>query len=198
MAVVTEGFLEIQFEDGWRFQGQMVPEMGREDNVDGLRPSPLFVSGHKELAAILADSSNPIRSTEPYVPVVPVRGLPDDLSPELGQWLQPIKDDEGFVANWFTAREALEFGWTERTMRRRAMVNPKVAGLFDDCPRGFPLAKWPPDEPVLYAGQCYPGVEVEWVESYAEIVPGFYRDILPRFLNSGAVDRTRLVIAVWF
>ncbi len=156
-------------------------------------PEEFFASNHKELAAILADSGNPIRSSEPYTPVVPSRGLPPDLSGELTNWLQGESSD---TTTWFTAREATEFGWEERIMRRRAMVPREAAGLFAGCPRGFPFAGWPDGLQVSYSTWHRDGVTVDWLESYAEIVPDFVRDVLPRLAAMGSPDQVRLVVVV--
>jgi hypothetical protein len=83
-------------------------------------------------------------------------------------------------------------------MRRRAEVDPQVADLFADCSRGFPLAKWPQNLPIQVAGQMRGGAEVEWLESYAEVIADFCPEILPRFANAGPPDQTRLVVAVWY
>jgi hypothetical protein len=179
----------------------MVPNSDREYDPDEpeLMPEELFHSNHKELAAILTDTGKPIRSSEPYIPVVPRRGLPPDLSPELSAWLRRYEGESWFdatwyVTTWFTAREAAEFGWDDRIMRRQAYVRPEAAPLFAGCPRGFPLARWPAGVPVSYAGWSRDGVEVEWLESYAEIVPEFARDVLLRLTALGPPDHVRLIV----
>ena len=182
MGVDVSGYAEVTPAGRWEFAGRMVPNPEREYDPDEpeMMPDELFHSNHKELAAILTDTGNPIRSSEPYAPVVPRRGLPADLSSELAAWLRRHEGESWFAATWFTAREAAEFGWTNRVMRRRAYVAPQVAPLFAGCPRGFPWARWPAGVPVSYAGWSRDGVEVEWLESYAEIVPEFVRDVLPQ------------------
>jgi hypothetical protein len=198
MAVIIEGYLEPLSDDKWRFGGEMLPNDVDGDHPSQSRPSPFFESGVKELAAILADCFNPIRSSEQFVPLVPRRGLPADLSAALKAWLQQYVGEDSFACTWFTAREALAFGWTERIMRRRAEVDPRATGLFADCPKGFPQANWPKNLPIQIAGQMRGGVEVEWLATYAEIVADFYGQVLPRLINVGAPERTRLVVALWW
>jgi hypothetical protein len=200
LAVIIDGYAEISAAGEWRFTGEMIPNPERkyDPNVPELIPRPLFESGQKELAAILTGLYASIRATEPYMPVAPLRGLPDDLSPELAGWLRLHDGKVGFAANWFTKHELDMFGWEERLMRRQAMVEPRFAALFAGCPRGFPFAKWPKDVPITYAGQLRDGIEVEWIESYAEIVPEFCRDAIPQLSTLGPADHVRLVVAAFY
>lgn len=194
MGVSIEGFLEIaDARGGWRFAGGMVPN--RDDpERPAMSPKPFFESESKELAAILTGSGNPIRSAEPYATVVAPRGLPRDLSSEVAGWLRPDEGEPWFASTWFTAREALAFDWN-RIMRRRAMVDPRAAGLFASLPRGFQRAGWPPDVPVSYASYRQGGVTVEWLEPYADIAADFHSGVLPRLAEAGPPDAVRLAIA---
>ena len=89
-------------------------------------------------------------------------------------------------------------GGDDRIMRRQAYVTPQAAPLFKGCPRGFPLARWPADVPITFAGWSRDGVEVQWLQSYAEIVPEFVRDVLPQLAALGPPDQVRLVVeASW-
>jgi hypothetical protein len=197
MGVDIHCYAEVSLDSRWQFVGEMIPNPEHEYDPDepDLMPQPLFHSFHKELAAILTDSGNPIRSSVPYTPVVPPRGLPTDLSAELAGWLRRDEGATWLATNWFTRRELDAFGWEERIMRRRAMVDPRVAGLFAGCPQGFPLANWPAGVAVSYSGWMRDGVEVEWLESYAEIVSKFYSGVLPRLAGLGSPDQVRLVAA---
>lgn len=205
VGVDVYGYAEVRADSRWAFAGRVVPNPDREYDPDEpeVMPEALFHTDHKELAAILTDTGNPIRSSEPYTPVVPRRGLPPDLSPELSAWLRRYEGEPWFnpdwlATTWFTAGEAAAFGWDERVMKRRAYVPPPAAPLFVGCPRGFPLARWPAGVPVSYAGWSRNGVEVEWRESYAEIVPEFARDVLPRLPALGPPDEVRfVVVASW-
>lgn len=195
------GYAEVLVAEQWMFPGRMVSNLERhyEPEEPESMPEEFFHSYQKELAAILLDIDVPIRSIEPYTPVVPRRGLPRDLSPTLRAWLRASEEDDpssGFT--WFTAREVTEFGWEDRIMRRRAYVPREAASLFSRCPRGFPRANWPDGVPVSYAGWSADGVEVDWLESYAEIVPEFIHDVLPRLLGLGPREKVRLIIgAAW-
>ena len=200
MGVLINGYLEASDSAGWRFAGGTIPNPDRGDRPGEpeLVPEPFFQSFHKELAAILVGHGRPIRSAEPYTPVVPKRGLPADLSPELAAYLKLFEREDWFEASWFTGRELLTFDWTSRSMRRTAMVDERVAHLFADGRRGFPFAEWPAGIPIQIAGQSRDGVRVEWVELYAEVVRDFYSDVLPRVAALERPDDVRVVVtASW-
>jgi hypothetical protein len=200
MGVLIDGFLEVSCDGGWNFVGEMVDnsEHSFDPGEPGMMPKPLFRSGHKELAAILAGVSNPIRSKEAFVPVAGIRGLPSDLSSEVAAWLRSWADDPAFAASWCTARELLEFDWTGRIMQRQAMVDRRVAHLFAGGRRGFPWREWPQDVPMSCAAWMRDGVEVQWEESYAEIVGGFYSAILPQLKLHGSADEVRVVLSFFW
>lgn len=81
-------------------------------------------------------------------------------------------------------------------MRRRAMVDPRGRPVHR-LPAGFPLADWPAGVPVAYAEWSRGGVEVEWLESYAEIVSECDSDVLPRLAALGPPDQVRLVVSAF-
>jgi len=60
----------------------MIPNPDLEYDPEALPiiPEKLFHESVSEFAAILADTSNPIRSTEAYTPVVEVRGMTRPLA----------------------------------------------------------------------------------------------------------------------
>lgn len=196
MGVDIYGYAERALGDCWQFTGELVTNTEREYDPEAPEwmPKEVFHSSIKELAAILTGSGNPIRSSEPYIPVVPQRGLPVDLSPELNAWLRRYQDDVSAACTWFTCREATDFAWRSRLMRRRAYVPLEAAPLFAGCPRGFPLAHWPVGVPIKYAEWSRDGVEVEWVESYEEIVTEFVHEVLPQLTSLGQPDQVRLVV----
>ena len=195
MGISIEGFLEVS-RGVWGFAGEMVPnpDHAYDSNEPALMPKPFFESGHKELAAILAGVNNPIRSKEPFVPVAEARGLPPDMSPELAAWLGRWVGDPAFAGSWCTARELLEFDWTGRIMRRQAMVDSRAAHLFAGR-RGFPSKEWPKDVQMSYAVWMRDGVEVEWEESYAEIVGDFVSATIPQLRHYGPLDGVRVVLS---
>ena len=86
------------------------------------------------------------------------------------------------------------FDLSSRVMTREAYVPHEAANLFDDCPLGLPLDRWPSGTPVKIAGWSRDGVEVRWKETYATIVKEFV-DVVPTALaKAGSPDTTRLVV----
>jgi hypothetical protein len=207
MGVYLECYEEVLVEGVWLFAGEMIPNPRYRpdpglwaDDPHAERefmPRPLFESNSKELAAILTGVGDVIRSSEPYTPVVPRRGLPSDLSPQVAEWLR-LDHDDSVDENWFTRGELEALGWETRIMKRRAMVDPRVAGLFSGCPRGFPSTNWPKDLPVSFAEWQRDGITVEWLESYAEIAPDFHEDVPPRLAALGPPEGVRLVVASYW
>ena len=198
MGVWIEGFLEVVRDGAWYFSGRMIPNFlydpEEPEEEPEMIPEPLFTSEHKELSAILGGPFRTIRSHEPYVPIAEARGLPADASPEIAARLGARIGNPGFAATWYTARELLDFDWTGRIMRRRAMVDPRAAHLFTKGRRGFPWQEWPKDVEVGCAEWLRDGVPVEWEESYAEIADELCSDVLPRLRMQGPADEVRIVL----
>jgi hypothetical protein len=200
MGVSIFVYLETFRDGGWRFEGRVVPNPEHDYDPDEpeAAPEPFFESFEKELAAVLTGRGLRIRSDEDYVPVAPGRGLPPDLSPELEAFLPRHEGEAGFSANWFTGRELLDFGWEQRTMRRVAMVEPRVARLFSGDRRGFPFSEWPKGVPISFAEYLKGGVRVEWTETYADIARGFHDEVLPKVRQVGPPDDLRIVVAAYW
>lgn len=196
MAVDLYCYVERYDGGRWRLEGDLVPNGERKFDPDAprLAPSPVLHSVSKELAAILVDTGSAIRAVEPYTAIVPRRGKPHDLSPELAEYFRYFEGDDATVFSWFTARELATFDLSARIMTRQAYVPPEAAPLFAGCPFGFPLKDWPQGTPVSIAGWSRDGVEVCWRESYATIVQEFV-DVVPAALaKSGTPDANRLVV----
>ncbi len=195
MGVTLEGFAEVRSKGRWTLAGWTVPNPLHRFDPDEPRrmPEPIFESDQKELAAILMDTGRPIRSAEPYAGLVPRRGTPADVSPDLAAWLTRPTADESASITWFTASEARAFDWS-RFVRRRAYVPREAAHLFGGCPRGFPWDTWPPAIPVRIAEWSRDGEQVEWLESYEQVVSWFVHRILPRLDALGPHDDVRMIV----
>lgn len=162
-----------------------------------LVPRPLYESDQKELAAILLGIYGRIRSTEGYQTVPASPSLPDDLSPEIKLYFASLDaHSDGQPARCLLANDLLRFGWESRTMLCRAYVDPRVTHLFPRGQVGFPLASWPAEIPISYSEWSRNGVCVEWSETYASIVRGFVREVLPALAAHGSPTRL-LVTASW-
>ncbi len=196
--VDIEGYLELLRDGRWIFGGKMVanPEKQYDPEAPELRPEAFFESDQKALAAILTGSGN--RSSTDYTPVVPRRGFPEDLSPELQTWRSIYMGNP--VANWFTGQELAEFDMKGRTMRQSGMANdPRVvAYILSGRRRGLLVGGWLADLRISIAGWMPFGGTVEWIESYAETVAEFYQDVPQRLAAAGPPNEVRLVVtASW-
>ena len=204
MAVDIDVFVERSEAGRWRFAGRMIPNPELEycpDDPDepALVPEPMVRSYHKELACILTDTGFRMRTAVPFVPIVPRRNLPADASAELTDWFARIiaqeRSEHWLFINWFTAREVLEFDWRHRIILRCAMVDPQAAPLFADRPRGWPGKQWPAGIPQSMSMWRDGGIEVEWFETYAEIVPEFIKEVFPTLQAAANPDALRLLVS---
>jgi len=161
-----------------------------------LEPQPVYDTRNYALFAILADVRNPAHSDESYQPIAPRRGLPTDISAELAAW---AADEEAYAFGhtWYLLSELQAFPWHERKITKRAMVAPRVAPLFAGGQGSFPREQWPADEPISYADWLSGGVEVTWLETYAESAgQEFLENTLPVLASYGGADAVRVVL--WF
>ncbi|GHO61964.1 hypothetical protein KSC_008560 [Ktedonobacter sp. SOSP1-52] len=114
-------YVEQRIGDEWYFVGQMVEdELHQYDPDDALeyRPESIYDRRHYSLFAILAGVRND--QEEPFEPIAPLRGLPDDLSAELQVWYNYALYDEiagspnpekWFQTSWLTLEELARFDW---------------------------------------------------------------------------------------
>lgn len=196
MAVDLFCYIERQENRRWQFVGEIIPNEDRKYDPEApeLAPSYVLHSVNKELASILVGTGWAIRSVEPYTPVVPRRGTPSDLSPELTDYFRYFDDDEGTVFSWFTAAELIFFGLATRTMTRRAYVPVEAAPLFQGCPFGFPFKNWPSGVPITIAEWSRDGIEVTWRENYDTIIEHFAHVVPAALALAGPPTETRLVV----
>jgi hypothetical protein len=195
MGVDVYVFLEQERNGSWHFCGGLAPnpDYAYDCELPDYMPMPIFESTVKEYAAILTDSCNQIRATEPYTPVVPRRGKPKDCSPELAEWLPQFEDDPAASLNWFSLKELLDFDLASKVMKKTGMVSHDVAHLFEGCPMGFPGGAWSGG----LASWRASGVTVEWMESYADSIREFY-EMIPALTAMGQPAHLRLiVVASW-
>jgi hypothetical protein len=165
-------YLERRISEGWQFAGLMEentqPLTEAEEIEPAIRPVPLYSLRNSALFAILGNPwENPAWSTEYYEVIAPLRGLPPDLSPELRTWSGYWYYEDTIRGSWLQPQELLTFDWT-KTLRKRAMVDKRVAHLFGNGRRQFPHKRWTSHIPVSYATYMRDGREVTWVETYAE------------------------------
>jgi hypothetical protein len=167
-----------------------VPELGPQR-----KPKNLYQTRCRELFAILANVGNPIRAKAPFDFISEPRGLPSDASKELLDWHNHWKGD-AFAESWLLLEELLAFDWHGKTILRRGVVNPAAAHLFPPGRIGFPNAEWPTGIPISAANQGS-GVEVTWIDTYAQAVGQEFVDrTLTTLQHYGSPGLVRIVF--WF
>jgi hypothetical protein len=200
-------YAEIKRKDGWHLLGELeenseyYPE--EKPNAQMLKPVELYANRNYNLFSILADVRNPDGKTlgnQKFEVISPPRGLPEDLSPELHDWLKEreLEDDKGSDvsgSSWLLLSEVLQFDWHGKVMRYEAMVDARAAHLFDEN-EPFPLCQWPKDIPISYSAYKKDGTTVRWSDTYANAVGTDFFELLENLKKYGDPSQIRLVF--WF
>lgn len=197
-------YVEQRIGDEWSYVGQMVEnEIHQYDPDDALeyRPDSIYDMQNYALFAILAGVRND--REELFMPIAPLRGLPDDLSAELQIWYNYVLFDEetgefnteSLRASWLTLEELARFDWHGKRRKVYAHVDERVKHLFH--PESSPAWNdWPKDIPIDYdhIGKDSPYCNAIWTETYAEAAGSFLTEILDGLLNVyGHTSDVRLV-----
>lgn len=198
-------YVEQRIGDEWYYVGQMVEnELFQYDPDNGLeyRPDSIYDRRHYYLFAVLADVRND--SEEPFEPIAPLRGLPDDLSTELQVWYNYALHDElagapnpeaWFQASWLTLEELARFDWYGKRKKFYARVDERVKHIFH--PDSSPTWNdWPKDIPISYhhTSKDSPYCNAIWTSTYAEAVEPFLTEILNGLIEAyGPTSDVRLV-----
>jgi hypothetical protein len=206
MGTDIEVFTEQQSDESWHFAGQMESNSidyntfhDIYDDVPLYIPSSIYSNRNYNLFAILADVRNDY--DEKFEPISPLRGLPDNLPPELAAWYTSIQTGEegetlSLDAGWLTLEELANFDWHGKRRTGYGCVDDRVAHLFHPD-RPFPWDAWPADVPPRYSRsrKNSPYRNAIWTDTYADAVgPGFMQDVLAQLLKSyGASNNVRLV-----
>ena len=200
-------YAEIKKNNGWHHLGGVEenPEYYPEDepNAQLLKPVEFYSTRNYNLFGILADVRNPNGRTfdnQKFEVISPPRGLPKDLSPEIQNWLKDWEwedDEESDVSSpsWLLLSELLQFDWHNKVMRYEAMVDARVAHLFED-EKPFPYRQWPEGIEISYSQYHRDGVTVRWASTYAESVGKDFMDLLNDLRQHGEPSQIRLVF--WF
>jgi len=159
-------------------------------------PKELYSVRTYELFAILANVCNPMRAVTPFDYISKPRGLPQDISEELLDWYTSW-DGTAVAASWLLLNELLAFDWHGKQILRRGMVASEAAHLFPPGRRGFPFTEWPKGLPIAVSNQSRDGIEVRWIESYAEAVGDeFMIQTMDALHTYGNPEDVRVVL--WF
>lgn len=205
-------YAEIKKDGAWHLLGELKEnrEYYPEDNPNSqpLNPVELYNGRNYDLFSILADVRNPNGKTldnKPFDVIAPPRGLPEDLSAEIRNWLKNWEyedDDESGVGSsgvgspsWLLLSEVLQFDWDGKVMHYEAMVDARVARLFEES-KPFPYSKWPKEIPISYSTYQRDGVIVRWTDTYADSVGKDFMELLNTLKQHGEPSQIRLVF--WF
>ncbi len=192
-------YAEIQIDGTWQILTAPPPQV--EFTPADAQTSPphesievYYSNQNYDLFAMLADERNPSGRTvdnRSFDVIAQPRGLPADLSLELGDALSGDK-----IASWLLLAEVLEFDWYGKVMQYEAMVDARVAHLFEES-KPFPADdKWPKDIPIGYATWDRDGVTVRWTDTYAAAAPDFI-EFLEQLQQYGEPSQIRLVFRFW-
>lgn len=192
-------YAEVKREGVWHFAGAMEenPEYYPQENPKAQRVKPveIYRTRNYNLFAILADVRNPNGRTlngEKFEVIASPRGWPEDLSPELRNWFSSWEDDYLISPGWLLLSEILRFDWQRRRMRFEAMVDARVAPLFQED-KPFPHQKWPREIPTGFGGYLRAGVTVRWTATYADSVGPDALQLFEQLKKLGTPSRVRLV-----
>jgi len=132
MGSLVYQFIELRTNDGWHLINQPVEW------------PPWMDGGHRRLHSVLTGARQEVHG---YPPIVPERGLPNDLSHEFAANLQ--QNDPGiYCASWLLLSEILHADW-DRPFTRQGYVRQTDAHRFTDPPGPFP-SSFPREPGVQY------------------------------------------------
>lgn len=141
MGTYISMYVEQRIGDEWYYVGQMVENElypYTPDDTLEYRPESIYDRQHYYLFAVLAGVRND--SEEPFEPISPLKGLPDDLSAELQVWYNYALHDElagapnpekWFQASWLTLEELAHFDWHGKRKKVNASQSLTYAQIAD-------------------------------------------------------------------
>jgi hypothetical protein len=175
-----------------------------------------------ELFAVLAGVAR--LTNDGFQPIVPCRGLPEDLSPAIRAAAENPDGLWGHNYSWLTLKELLDFPWQEKKRRYEGYVDAQQYYLFKA--QGRPLQMFPGPEAFATAfdsgcsrkplfgreqivsnrkmdrylkagkGMQRKYTKIAFEIPYAEFCPLFLQETLPRLGTLGKPQDVRIVF--WF
>jgi hypothetical protein len=199
-------YAEVKRGDSWHLIGDLEDNYlcFPEENPYGypLKPVEIYSpSKHYGLFAILADIRNENDRDfrlEKFESISPPRGLPDEMSPEMRDWVTACECAEEDAPSWLYLSEVLQFDWYGKIMHHEANVDPRASYLFHPD-RPFPGDNWPEDVPRLRASDAWgevEGVKVQWADTYAKYISVDFFEIMNGLTQYGEPSSIRLTF--WF
>ena len=194
--MAIECFLEVRNGDGWCFVGDMENHVDLDTDEPISVPSGIF-STHLRLYELLFLTGADVRSNDEIMVITSSRGLPDDLSNTLDDYVTWC-GKESLSCSWFTAKELFDFKLESHTIKKTGYVIPKVAHLFEDPPKKFPWDRWPRGCQVCDSPHGIKGPAVTWLETYAEVFDEFYELVPHQLAEAGSPDDVRLIVVAGY
>lgn len=199
MGIDMRMYAERRLYRQWHFMGKMEKNRFYEEDAEHEMlycPEPLYDSGNQSLFAMLADVRNEGLLEEKYEYIAPLRGLPDDLSPELKTWAEDFRNKEA-LTSWLTLEELVTFDWRGKIRKQYAIVDKRVVHLFHP-ERGFPLKEWPRGIPIGYSFTSKAYANASWTETYADAAGSDFMDLLDRMAKTyGITNEVRFIFWFW-
>lgn len=160
------------------------------------KPQEIYDERNYSVFAIIADIRNGSHSDEDYESIAPQRGLPEDISNELAEWAN-YWAQYAYGFTWCSFAELLNFPWKQKSIKKKAMVDPRAAYLFNNGSDSFPHLLWPRDVRKEYAGYMKGGVTVTWRATYEESAGSYFLvNTFEKLASFGKPEDVRLVM--WF
>lgn len=190
-------YAEWRSQEHWQFIGTMVKNEMYEYDPEyetAYRPASLYDIRNYSLFAILADIRNGFMEDK-YEYIAPLRGLPDNLSPELEAWseLRRVRDGD---SGWLTLEELVAFDWYGKSRRKYARVDERVAHLFHpEC--SFPFREWPKGIQCSYSIALKEQANASWTETYAEAAGSDFMELLDEMAKKYGISHDVRFI-FWF
>ena len=136
-------------------------------------------------------------------PIAPEsRGLPQDLSPELSDYLQRMCKYNNKTFSWVTLEEIVNANWDKKLTKEKGYVEKYLAPLFGDGNQKFPDEKWPENANLKYeltGEQMKKGEyeEVTWLITYTEAIGEDYvKDVITRLSLYGEPENVRMLFEI--
>ncbi|WP_051294167.1 hypothetical protein [Pseudoduganella violaceinigra] len=132
------------------------------------------------LFALLANVRN---ARTKFEPIVPVRGVPTDIS-EVGARIVREWEFDGHSHSWATAAELLQYSWND-LVALQGFVKVQDAAIWRElqqAPRAWVHEPW---------GDY--SESISWSETKASLCDGFVSEFLPTLPGYGPLDDTRVL-----
>ena len=138
-----------------------------------------------DLFSILANVRNGTWG-EDIKPISEPRGLPEDVSDEIKK-LSDEWDCDGHSHSYLSLDEIKKFDWHNKKIKHSAFVSERQKNEYEKTGKA----------PTYYSAWSSSGVKIEWEESIAESIGGYFlKEIMPELEKLEKWGKVRIVF--WF